>query len=106
MNGETLSLRLQPTPTSVAVCRVFVGDVLAVFGAPDREVEDIRIVVSDIATGLVEAGALIEIGASIGDGEMALEGNCVTELPQTARLLLSDLMTIGDRRWVVNLQSA
>ena len=106
MKGETLSIRLEPTALSVALCRVFVGDVLAIFGVPDRHVDDIRIVVSDIATTLVEAGVGIEIEASIGDGLMSLEGNWMTEVPESAPLLLGDSMTIEDQRWVIRLHAA
>jgi hypothetical protein len=106
LTGETLSIRLDPTSTSVALCRVFVGGVLGVAGAPDRDVDDVRIAVSDIATALVEAGSEIEIHARITDGEVSFEGNRAGHVPEAGALLLGDRMTLGDARWVIRVLAA
>ncbi len=106
MTGESLSIRLDPAPDSVALCRVFVGGVLGVVGVPDQDVEDVRVAVSDFATGLVEAGVDIEIGARVAPGEVLLEGNFVGPVPEAGTLLLGGRMNLGDERWVITLQGA
>lgn len=61
---------------------------------------------SDIATGLVEVGAVIEVQARIADGELSLEGNRAGEVPETGALLLGDRITLGDSRWLIRIQAA
>jgi hypothetical protein len=103
LTTETLSIRLDPDPHSVALTRVFVSNVLSLFGASDQDVEDVRIAVSDIASGLVEGGAPIEIEATITDDEAWLAGNSVPGSEGAGPLLLGSRMTLGAGDWTIRV---
>jgi hypothetical protein len=81
--------------------RVFVGRVLGAAGVEGQDIEDARIAVSDIASGLVGAGAPIEIEAVLRNGGITLTGNCTPTLPEAGRLLLGDRFRVDGRTWVI-----
>src|SRR5690606_26659081 len=63
LKAETLSIRVEPEPNAAALSRVFVGNVLVIAGSTEQDIDDVRIAVSDLTSGLVEAGTPIEITA-------------------------------------------
>lgn len=102
MKAETLSIRVEPEPNAAALSRVFVGNVLVIAGSTEQDIDDVRIAVSDLTSGLVEAGTPIEITAIIGDREVRLEGNAPA-LAGAGPLLLGRRMAVGEGRWTINL---
>jgi hypothetical protein len=99
---DPITIRLEPTPGSVAMSRVFVGRILGAAGVRGQDIEDARIAVSDIASGLVEAGAAIQIEAVLRTGGATLSGNCAPDLPEAGRLLLGDRLRVDGQTWVID----
>lgn len=94
-------MRADPKPRSVALARVFVGNVLSAFGAEEPETEDVKVVVSDLVTGLVDAGRPIEISAVFNGGGLQLSGNLATSAASAP--LLGSRLDLGEGHWQINL---
>ena len=98
-----MTIRADPDPKSVALVRVFVGNVLAVFGADELDVNDVKVAVSDIVSGLVEAGRPIEIEARVAESELRLTGNLAAPPPPAGVLLLGSRLDVGEGHWTIKL---
>lgn len=104
MTGEAVSIRLEPTLPSVAMSRIFIVSVLAAAGADDTTVENARVFISDVSTGLVSEGAEILIEARFADdGGASLGGNLPGLVPEAGSLLLGDLLEISENRWTLTV---
>jgi hypothetical protein len=86
------------------MCRVFVGRILGAVGVEGHSIDDARVAVSDIASGLVEAGTPIEIEAVLKDGGATISGNCARNVPDAGKLLLGDRLRLDGERWAIELQ--
>jgi hypothetical protein len=105
LSPDTLSMRADPDPRSVALARVFVGNVLSAFGSDEDEAQDVKVVVSDLATGLVEAGRPIEISASFSRRELRLSGNMATGASAVSAPLLGSRLDMGEGHWTIDLSA-
>lgn len=102
MTPASLSILVDPEPQAAALSRVFVRNVLHMFGAPELDVEDVQMAVSDIVSGLIEAGTPIEIRATIEGDRAVIEGNAPA-VPGAGPLLLGIRMLAGEGRWKITL---
>lgn len=89
----------------MALVRVFLGNVLAVYGADDVDVSDVKIAVSDLVTGLVEAGTPIEVEAKIAETKLLLTGNLAGPPPSAGGLLLGSRLELGETHWAIRLHT-
>lgn len=81
------------------------GNLLAVFGADEADVNDVKLAVSDLVSGLVEAGRPIEIEARIAETELRLTGNLAAPPPSAGGLLLGSRLDVGEGHWTINLRT-
>lgn len=94
MSSGLPSLRLPAVPHNVAVARSFVGAVLRVLEAEEREVEAARLVVSELATLLIESRAHeLHIGFSEAAPRIILTVGSEADLPP----LTEDIQRMVDR---------
>ncbi len=105
MSSDTLAIRASPDPGSVALVRVFVGNVLAVFGVEQQEVDDVKVAVSDLVSGLVEAGIPIEVNAHMDTTALILTGNLAARPPAAGALLLGSRLNVGEGHWTIDLHA-
>lgn len=96
-----MSIRLEPTPASVGMARIFVSSVLTVAGVSDRIVQDALIFVSDVATVLVGEQKPIDLDATLVDGSVSVEGNSPDMIPEAGAALLGDSLVVADGRWTL-----
>jgi hypothetical protein len=89
----------------VALVRVFVGNVLSVFGADQVEAEDVKVAVSDLVSALVEAGTPMEVEAEINGAQLTLTGNLAGPPPAAGALLLGSRLEVGEEQWTINLRT-
>lgn len=101
---DRLRLVLPPATTSPRLARLFVAQTLDTLGVEERTLDDLRVVVSDIATTLVRAGRQIEIEVEVeaDSGHVVVGGNRVDRGDPPARLL-GDALTEGGMGWQVRL---
>ncbi|HEX6946920.1 MAG TPA: hypothetical protein VF246_06185 [Acidimicrobiia bacterium] len=103
MTGEAVSIQLEPSPSSVAMSRIFVAAVLSAAGVEETIVDDARVFISDLATALVSEGAAVQIEARFGNGEVRVEGNLPGLLPEAGSLLLGDSLGMSEGRWILTV---
>jgi hypothetical protein len=103
LTGEAVSIRLEPTTTSVAMSRIFLGAVLSAAEVDDATIDDARVFISDLATALVSEGEDVVIDARFGTGEVRVEGNLPGLVPEAGSLLLGDALGISDGRWILTV---
>lgn len=100
-----LSLRLPPEPVAARLSRVFVSGVLDTLGLDGPLVEDAKVVVSDLVTGLVVSGREVELAVHLEPGSVSIEGETAEEVPPTVALL-GDSVSTGGGRWRIHLRLA
>lgn len=104
MRLEPVEIRLSPAPQGPALARTFVTELMTHSGVDPDQVENVRIVVSDLTTALLETRQPVRLHARISDDEIMFRGTCPTELPATGALLLGGAMTVEDGEWAIRLR--
>ena len=103
MSVDPIEVRLATTPQAPALARTFVTELMAHSGVDADQMDNVRIVVSDIATALIETSQPVNLSADLADDAITFRGKCPIELPSTGGLLLGQAMTVENGEWAIRL---
>jgi hypothetical protein len=106
LTGASVSIRLDPAPSSIAMARIFVASILGAAGVDPVRIEDSTVLVSDVATVLVGHGELVALDAAFGDGKVTLTGNLPDMLPEAGAMLLGDAFRTSNGQWALTLEGS
>jgi hypothetical protein len=100
---DPIEIRLATVPGAPALARTFVTELMTHSGVDPDQMENVKIVISDITTALLAEQQPVRLLAEMADDAITFRGTCPTEVPATSALLAGEVMTVEGDEWAIRL---